>query len=99
MNEGNVPRTGGIFTAFAVGAIMGAGLALLFAPQSGSDTRAQLTRKSRELRGSTGELLDNVKGKVLGTKDQLLAAVAASEKALKPTDGEDRRTSSLKRIL
>jgi len=38
------------FTPFAVGALVGAGIALLFAPQSGKETRKLLAQKANLLR-------------------------------------------------
>ena len=43
----------GLFTAgIAVGAILGAAVAILFAPASGDETRDQITRRVRHLRGN-----------------------------------------------
>lgn len=41
---------GGGLGAFVLGALVGAGLALLFAPQTGEETQEDLRRKARELR-------------------------------------------------
>jgi gas vesicle protein len=40
----------GMLTGILVGAAVGAGLALMYAPCSGKDTREWLARKSRELK-------------------------------------------------
>ncbi len=51
-NMNNRPHhLGGILTAFAVGAALGAGIALLYAPRSGKDTRKILADKGREWKG------------------------------------------------
>jgi gas vesicle protein len=39
---------GGILVAFVAGALVGAAVALLYAPQSGEDTRDLLGRRARE---------------------------------------------------
>jgi gas vesicle protein len=44
-NEG-----GSFVIGFALGAVIGAGLALVFAPRSGEETREQLRQRSEELR-------------------------------------------------
>jgi len=43
MNDNNSTSTGTLLLTFAGGALLGAGLALLFAPQSGRKTRRQIT--------------------------------------------------------
>ena len=46
-----------------VGAILGAGAALLFAPQSGSKTRRNISRYARK----TGKMVEGVAGEVVGS--------------------------------
>lgn len=46
---------------FLVGGALGAGLALLFAPQSGDKTRRQLGRRLVALRDSAGEAIEELK--------------------------------------
>ncbi len=50
MTELNSTRMGGLLAAFAVGAALGAGIALLYAPYSGDETRHRLARKSRDIK-------------------------------------------------
>lgn len=50
-----------IMVAAVVGATVGAGIALLFAPRSGSETRAWLADRSRRIKDQTTSALD--KGK------------------------------------
>lgn len=45
-------ESGGGFGSFVLGALVGAGLALLFAPQSGEETQAEIRARARELRES-----------------------------------------------
>lgn len=42
--------SGGGFGSFLLGALVGAGLALLFAPQSGEETQEELRERARKLR-------------------------------------------------
>jgi len=51
----NSSQLGTILAAFAVGAIAGAGLALLYAPQSGKETRDLLAKRARDLKDKVGE--------------------------------------------
>ena len=46
-----IEREGSSLTSFVVGALVGAGLALLFAPRSGEETQAQLREKANQFRG------------------------------------------------
>lgn len=43
-------ESGGGLGSFVLGALVGAGLALLFAPQSGDETQEQIRTRARELR-------------------------------------------------
>jgi gas vesicle protein len=48
-------------TAFLVGAAVGAGVALLYAPYSGEETRQLLARRSRDLKGRLNGAMDATK--------------------------------------
>lgn len=47
--EGGSGKAGTFAAGLILGALVGAGLALLLAPQSGADTRRSLARKARRL--------------------------------------------------
>lgn len=47
--------------AFLAGLAIGAGAALLMAPQSGAETRAQLARQARKARRAAGDFATNVR--------------------------------------
>src|SRR3990172_12298901 len=53
------------------GALLGAGLALLYAPSSGEETRRNLQRKLWKLRAMTEERLDELTQQLGGAKDSL----------------------------
>lgn len=53
------------------GALLGAGLALMYAPSSGEDTRRNLQRKLWKLRAMTEEKLDEISQQFGGAKDSL----------------------------
>ena len=56
-------RHAAIFGAgIAIGAIIGASAALLFAPQSGEETRERLGERARDVRGRIGDRFDDVRG-------------------------------------
>jgi gas vesicle protein len=60
--------TGSVFLAFLLGGVVGAGLAFLFAPQSGVETR----RKIKEL---TDETLEKASGVVSQVKEKVVHTV------------------------
>jgi hypothetical protein len=51
-------REGTVLAGFACGLLVGAALALLFAPAPGRDSRAWVARQGREARRRVGSLLD-----------------------------------------
>jgi gas vesicle protein len=53
------------------GALLGAGVALLYAPSSGEETRRNLQRKLWKLRALTEEKLDEITQQFGGAKDSL----------------------------
>ena len=59
-----IERRGSGATSFLVGLAVGAGIALLFAPQSGEETRRQLKRRARRAanvaRDAAGDLSENM---------------------------------------
>lgn len=52
-------RSEGGFGLFLLGAALGAGLALLFAPQAGEETRAELRRTARKVKRRARDLADS----------------------------------------
>ena len=85
---------GGYLAAFAIGALIGTGVALLYAPRSGKQTRDLLAKKGRALKGQATDALDDAKdfveGKlddakdfVEGKKAQVVAAVEAGKDAMR----------------
>jgi gas vesicle protein len=58
-----VERGGSSIGPFLAGLAIGAGLALLFAPQSGEETRAQIRRGARRARRAAGDLAESVQEK------------------------------------
>jgi gas vesicle protein len=84
MSDGNSNHNiGGILAAFAVGAVVGAGVALLYAPRSGRETRELLGQKTRDLRDKATDALDDVKDTFRQKKSELVAAVEAGKQAVR----------------
>lgn len=66
---------GGSVGPFVLGALLGAGLALLFAPQSGAETQAQIRRGARRLRSTAEERVRAVQEEVETRLEQARAGV------------------------
>jgi gas vesicle protein len=75
MSDSNSTQFGNLVTAFAIGGLVGAGIALLLAPQSGKETRDLLSRKSRELSDKAGDALNDVRESVRSKSAPIIAAV------------------------
>ncbi|MBI5199417.1 MAG: YtxH domain-containing protein, partial [Nitrospirae bacterium] len=75
-------------------AIVGAGLALLFAPHSGKKTRKDITRYARKTRNKTEDLASNLMESLSGLVDEI------SEKTSDAlTKGKDLTADAKKEIL
>ena len=57
-------RTRTFLTGLAIGALVGAGVALLFAPQSGEETRRAVSRRAKHLAREARDRYDDVRDKV-----------------------------------
>ena len=75
--EQSVPRSG--FTLLAVGAAIGAGLALLYAPQSGKETRKLMAKKARLLRDKAQLTVENAQEIIKDGKTNMAAAFDSAE--------------------
>ncbi|MHB1193170.1 MAG: YtxH domain-containing protein [Longimicrobiales bacterium] len=93
---------GGGVGPFLLGALVGAGLALLFAPQSGAETQAELKAKARKLKASAEdrvraaqkqleERLDAARENVQSRVDDVKDAVDAGRKAAVDARGDLER--------
>ncbi len=83
-----------ILAGLLIGAIVGAGLALLFAPHSGKKTRKDITRYARKTRDKTEDLASNLMESLSGLVDEI------SEKTSDAlTKGKDLTSDAKKEIL
>ncbi len=82
---------------FLLGAAVGAGLALLFAPQSGDETRADIRRQARRVKRKARDLAESGRDMVDDLQRQGKSAVRDARSALEDrlarhreaVDGED----------
>ena len=88
------------FSYFFLGLGLGVAVGVLFAPQSGEDTRALLRSKAGEgtdylkkqgenLRESAGDMVERGKSTLGRQKDQLVAAVEAGKQAYRDAVAEE----------
>jgi gas vesicle protein len=72
------------------GAMLGAGIALLYAPSSGEETRRNVQRKLWKLRAMTEEKLDEISQQFGGAKDSLEGMMDDEEEGEDESDLDDR---------
>ena len=80
MSNDNI-SAGTVITAFALGALTGAAVALLFAPASGEETREFLGQKARESRDKARDAVDQGREYYNRQKDNLASAVDRGREA------------------
>lgn len=61
--------SGSLLISFLLGGVVGAGLALLLAPQSGQETRRRIRELSDDIREKTTDYVGKTKDKVAGMVD------------------------------
>ncbi|MHB2025903.1 MAG: YtxH domain-containing protein [Elusimicrobiota bacterium] len=81
MAENEAGSISGTVVSFMIGSIVGAGLALLFAPAAGQETRESLSSWIGEGRRKTRDYLAARREDVTKKTDQMSAAIDASKKA------------------
>jgi len=82
MSERTGSRSVGLLASLAIGAAIGAGIALLYAPQSGKDTRGMLANKGRDLRGRAKGALKDGKDFIAERRLDLSEAVDGGREAM-----------------
>jgi gas vesicle protein len=69
-NEESRQSTGSIILAFFIGGLVGAGVALLLAPQPGKETRQKIKELADEAKEKAAKYAEEVKGKVTSTVEK-----------------------------
>jgi len=77
---------------FVIGAALGAGMALLFAPAPGIETRRRLGETANRLRSRVGDQVGDVRGRIGELKQDVGNAVDAGRQAF-TRDRDTRRVS------
>jgi len=89
MSEETSPQRTSL-TVFAVGALVGAGIALLYAPQSGKETRKLLAKKARQLKGKARDTVESAQEFIKDRKADFAAAIDSGKEAI--NDGKHKRS-------
>ena len=81
-NENNVGMRGGsAFTGFVMGALVGAGIALLMAPATGSDTRKRLRDTAQRFKNAAGSKLGDAQTTLGEIREDAKSAFVAGREA------------------
>ena len=87
-------REAGVGT-FLIGLALGAGVALLLAPQSGEETRRELARRARRAQDAAQDFVEDVSGTVADKFQEVRASVEERiEATLGAVDDKKRRVSN-----
>ena len=80
---------------FLIGLAVGAGVALLLAPQSGEETRTAIKRRAQRAQEAAKDFVEDVSGTVADKFDQVRASVGERiEATLDAVDDKKRRVSN-----
>ena len=86
-----------VLIGLLIGGLAGAAAMLLFAPQSGKRTRAQIQLKSVQLRDQTTDIVKNTLAQVRFNTHEITAGVQEKAGQLKQL-GQDRLVKQLERV-
>jgi gas vesicle protein len=89
-NTSDSSNPGSLLLGFALGAVVGAGVALLLAPSSGKRTRKRLASTARRWSSSAGQSLDEARATVTDLGSEAASALKAGKDAFLA----ERRTAS-----
>jgi gas vesicle protein len=76
-----ISNTGATLLGFALGAVVGAGLALLMAPDSGTRTRQRLASTARRWSRSAGDTIDQARDTMAELGTDAKSAIKAGQEA------------------
>jgi len=81
-NGNNVSPVSGYLTAVAIGAVVGAGIALLYAPRSGKETRKLLKRRAGQWKDKASDVIEGAKETIQHAKEEIAGAIETGKEAL-----------------
>lgn len=97
LNPRGTSNTGATLIGFALGAVVGAGVALLLAPESGKKTRARLASTAQRWGKSAGESLEQARDTVTDLGIDAKSALRAGQEAFR-SDFASRETRTERRL-
>jgi len=74
--------TKSVFLSFLLGGILGAGMALLLAPQSGRETRGKIKETAEDVKEKAEVYVQEAKGKIVSTLDKAKETLEEKKSAL-----------------
>jgi gas vesicle protein len=92
MSEHDEGRMGSLAASFLVGAILGAGVALLLAPASGVETRRKLGKTARRWRDEARDSFDDAIDSFEDLKDEARTVVEEGREAIRRARGTHEKT-------
>jgi len=95
--ETNKKNPAGFLTGLVLGGVAGAVTALLFAPQSGEETRQQLQQRARDLSDQATATVDDVVAQARTKTDEVKANVSDKARELKK-QGQEALVEQLDRV-
>ena len=81
MSENKSAQLGRVIAAFAVGALVGVGIVLRYAPRSGKETRELVADKGREFKGKATDAIEDARDFIGGTKAESAIVVEGGKEA------------------
>lgn len=90
-------NTKNVLFGLLIGSLAGAAAMVLFAPQAGRKTRAQIRLKSSQLRDQTNSMVDNALAQVRSETHEIAADVREKAEQLKQR-GQDKLVEQMERV-
>ena len=94
----DINKTKNVLVGLLIGGLAGAAAMLLFAPQSGKQTRSQIQQNSIQLRDRTTAGVKNVLAQVRFNTHEITAGVREKAGQLKHLVGRDKLVKQLDRV-